>query len=64
MGFEVTDRISISMESDSEVVKAFKKHMKYISHEVLATEVHFERLTEGEEVEIHEHPTKISLRRT
>ncbi len=62
MGFEVTDRISILMDSDAEVIAAFKEHMEYISHEVLATNVSFENLVGGEEVEIHDHPTKIALR--
>jgi isoleucyl-tRNA synthetase len=61
-GFEVTDRVSLSMDADAEVIEAFEEHMDYITHEVLATEVRFEKLSGGEEVEIHEHPTKLVLR--
>jgi len=40
-GFEVTDRISISLDTTEQVKKAFDVHKEYIVGEVLATEVDF-----------------------
>ena len=41
-GFEVTDRISITLDTSPKIVDAMKKHHDYISGEVLAEEVKFE----------------------
>ena len=59
-GFEITDRIKISIDSSDKVINAFKNHKKMICHEVLALEVIFSS-NEGEEVEINGESAKISL---
>ncbi|MDN3504568.1 MAG: isoleucine--tRNA ligase [Rhabdochlamydiaceae bacterium] len=41
-GFEVTDRIVITLDTSPKIVDAMKKHQDYISGEVLADEVKFE----------------------
>lgn len=46
-GFEVTDRITMTIDSTPYVQECFDKHGDYISGEVLATDVKFEK-TEGE----------------
>ena len=38
-GFEVTDRIKISLESNAETDKAVAEYADYISSQVLATEI-------------------------
>ena len=41
-GFEVTDRISIVIDTTPKVKRAFEEHATYIEHEVLAVDVKFE----------------------
>ena len=45
-GFEVTDRISVSIESSTSIKKAIEENQKYISDEVLANDIVFRLLDE------------------
>ncbi|NGX51280.1 MAG: hypothetical protein K1060chlam2_01145, partial [Chlamydiae bacterium] len=60
---EVTDRIILRIETTPRVKECFKEHEKYITGEVLAVEVHFEK-TEGTEWDLNGEHAIISLRKT
>lgn len=59
-GFEVTDRIEVTLEASEKIQKAFEAHRDLIMHETLALEVLFDKapqssawdLGEGEEVRL------------
>jgi isoleucyl-tRNA synthetase len=59
-GFAVTDRIVIQLKTTDRVKKAFEMHRDYITHEVLATHVHFD-CADGTEWDLNGEPTWISL---
>lgn len=59
-GFAVTDRIVIALQTTDRVRKAFEAHSEYITHEVLATQVHF-ACEEGTDWELNAEPTRIAL---
>lgn len=59
-GYAVTDRIVIQMKTTERVKEAFQQHRDYITHEVLATHVHFD-CAEGTEWDLNGEPTKIAL---
>lgn len=40
-GFEVTDRVHVTIDAKAEIKAAFEEHSDYIAHEVLATAVEF-----------------------
>ncbi|QVL58331.1 MAG: isoleucine--tRNA ligase [Simkaniaceae bacterium] len=61
-GFEVTDRITMTIDSTPYVQECFDKHGDYISGEVLATDVKFEK-TEGEVWDLNGEHAVISLQR-
>ncbi len=60
LGFEVTDRIRISMQTTPRVEACFAKYGKMISHEVLALEVRFEPC-EGTPWDLNGERTLISI---
>jgi len=60
-GFEVTDRISISIETTQKVQDAFHIFETIIKKEVLATEVIFEKCPSGLEVDINGNPSLIKI---
>ena len=51
-GFEVTDRIHLSIDASSEIVEAFKAHADYIQKEVLCEKVSFAKPDNETEVDI------------
>ena len=61
-GFEVTDRITIDLQS-GEWDEAVKRHMDYICTETLCTELRLvEQVADGTEIEIIEgQPTRIRI---
>lgn len=59
-GFEVTDRINISMEASDIVKRAFNSFKDYISSEVLALSVKFEKC-DGKEVDLNGEKTLIKI---
>jgi len=61
-GFEVTDRITLRIETSPYVKKCFEEHEIYITGEVLAKEVHFGE-TEGVEWDLNGERAVISLQR-
>jgi isoleucyl-tRNA synthetase len=46
-GFEVTDRISVEIDTTETVEQAIKQFEAYICNEVLANSIHFVKLTDG-----------------
>ena len=62
-GFEVTDRIALTIEASQEIEEAYHGHREYIAGEVLAREIAFAPVHEGKEVEVNETPVKMALRR-
>ena len=59
-GFSVTDRIVIQLKATDRVKKAFELHQDYITHEVLATHVHFDCI-EGTQWDLNGEPATIAL---
>ncbi len=59
-GFDVSDRIHISMKTTDRVRESFRVHGDYINNEVLAVSVNFKD-TEGEEWDLNGEPTTISI---
>ncbi|MBS0604539.1 MAG: isoleucine--tRNA ligase [Verrucomicrobia bacterium] len=59
-GFLVTDRIVIQMKATDRLKKAFELHREYITHEVLASHVHFD-CPEGTEWDLNGELTTIAL---
>jgi len=62
-GYEVTDRISVCVESNENIVKAIRQNEKYISEEVLANTISFNTLDADfyEESIENENDVKFSL---
>jgi len=61
--FEVTDRIILYIEATPSVQKCFEKHKKYITGEVLAQKVYFEKKEEGSTWNLNGEWVKISLKK-
>lgn len=59
-GLEVTDRIRVTIETTSKVKKCFEAYHEVISHEVLASEVRFEK-TEGTEWDLNGEKARIYI---
>ncbi len=59
-GFLVTDRIVIQMKTTERLKKAFELYRDYITHEVLATHVHFD-CAEGAEWDLNGEKAVIAL---
>ncbi len=60
-GFEVTDRISLTLETTPSVRIAFEKYADMIKKETLTVEVSFAPCEGGEEVDLNDNPSKIGL---
>ncbi len=60
--FEVTDRITMTLDTTPHVRECFDTHGDYISGEVLATEVKFEK-TDGEEWDLNGERAVISIKK-
>jgi len=61
-GFEVTDRIIISVMAPS-IQQSLEQMREYICTETLATELRFTEISNGEEVEINDHPATITVQK-
>ncbi len=60
LGFSITDRIHIKLDTTLPVKETFEKYRDYICHETLASTFEFEKV-EGDVVDINGHPTVIVL---
>ncbi len=58
--FEVTDRIHMVLQTTPKIQKAFEEHRDYITGEILATKVAFEKCT-GLEIDLNGEKTIISV---
>ena len=61
--FEVTQRITLTVEADDEMKSALEAHMEYVKNETLTTSFAF-AATDGEAVELNGHATKIVVKKT
>ena len=61
-GFEITDRISLSLGGDDELIEAAREHQAWLSDEVLATSTGFEA-TGGEAMTIDGRELRIEVTR-
>ena len=59
--FEVTQRISIRVDTDDEMKAALNAHLDYIKNETLATQIEF-AASEANAVELNGHETKIEVK--
>lgn len=59
--FEVTQRISIRVDTDDEMKAALNAHLDYIKNETLATQIEF-AASEANAVELNGHGTKIEVK--
>lgn len=59
-GFEVTDRITLTIDTTPKVKAAFEEHRDYVTHEVLAVEVNFISC-EGSEWDLNGETAKIEV---
>ena len=59
-GFEITDRISLALGGDDELIEAAREHQAWLSDEVLATSATFDA-TGGEEVTIDGRDLRIEV---
>ena len=50
-GLEITDRISLTLGGDDELLEAAREHQAYVTGETLATSVSFDRAGSGREAE-------------
>ena len=58
--FEVTQRISLTVEADSEMMAALEAHLDYVKNETLTTEFSF-AASGADPVELNGHSTKITV---
>ena len=58
--FEVTQRISLSVEADDETKSALETHLDYVKNETLTTQFAF-AANDAEAVELNGHSTKIKI---
>ena len=58
--FEVTQRISVTVEGDGELRQAIERFSDYIRGETLCKELDFSTV-QGESIDLNGHPTKISV---
>jgi isoleucyl-tRNA synthetase len=62
-GFEVTDRIVLSVSGDDEIVAATRTFEDYLSGETLAARLEWETAAEAVVLEIGDHPVHVSIRK-
>ncbi|MEC7839760.1 MAG: isoleucine--tRNA ligase [Chlamydiota bacterium] len=62
-GFNVTDRIRVSIDTSAAVKRSFDVHGEYISNEVLADSVTFVTVADGTEWDLNGEPAKIAIER-
>ena len=62
-GLEITDRISLRLGGDSDLIEAARAHEEYVTGEVLATQVAYEENRPGAEVTVDGKPLSIGVAR-
>ena len=62
--FEVTQRISVTVEADGEMKAAIEAHRDYVTAETLATSLEFATCGDAPAVDLNGHPTKIRVEKT
>jgi isoleucyl-tRNA synthetase len=60
-GFEITDRISLTLDGDELLLGAARTHERYIAGETLAVRVSYEFLDGAEPVSIDGRPLKVGV---
>ena len=60
--FEVTKRIILTVETDSEMAAALETHIDYLKNETLTTKFDF-AANDGEQTELNGHSVKIKIER-
>lgn len=62
---DVTDRIALWVECDDYVKESFEEHKEYVMQEILALEVHFEKITKdnSQEWDLNGRPSRFYLSR-
>jgi isoleucyl-tRNA synthetase len=61
-GFEVTDRINVSLSQNSDLEKAVQNNLSYICTEILANSLVFkENLSSTDVIEIDEHTLEVLI---
>ena len=64
LGFEVIDKIKITLQNNPVIAKAVANNLSYICAETLATSLNLsENLTEGDKIEIEETELIISIKK-
>jgi isoleucyl-tRNA synthetase len=63
-GLDVSDRISLTLNGDGELLEAARAHQEYIAGEALAVEVSYDEVAGVEPVTIDGHPLSIGVRRS
>lgn len=64
LGFEVTDKINITLQNNPIIAKAVDNNLSYICAETLATSLNLsENITEGDKIEIEETELIISIKK-
>jgi isoleucyl-tRNA synthetase len=53
-GYEITDKINVTLQSDEKINEAVKKYKAYIANQVLAANIELTDLTEGTELDLGE----------
>ena len=62
--FEVTQRISVTVEADDEMKAAIEAHRDYVTAETLATSLEFATCGDAAAVDLNGHSTKIRVEKT
>jgi len=62
--FEVTQRISVTVEADDEMKSAIEAHRDYVTAETLATSLEFATCGDADAVDLNGHSTKIRVEKT
>ena len=62
--FEVTQRISVTVEADDEMKTAIEAHRDYVTAETLATSLEFATCGDAAAVDLNGHSTKIRVEKT
>ncbi|PQB05599.1 isoleucine--tRNA ligase [Aureitalea marina] len=63
-GFEVTDRVDVTLEQDDRLMTAVEQNMKYIKQETLAEELQFaQEVIDGTEIAFDDIKTRLSIKK-
>ena len=62
-GYQVVDRIEVTLQTGERVKRAFEQFRAYICHEILAEKVHFGACEEGSEWDLNGEKAKIAIKK-